>query len=74
MVEELGSEVRKYSCLHFGKPYEAYPPDDWRHVATIAEDDFSDCQMIIYTCESCGEENTLFWGAPANLVVDKKQA
>jgi rubredoxin len=54
--------VKRFSCLKCGTPYDAYPPDDRHNIATVNEKDYEDHIKVDYRCEKCGNINTIYWG------------
>lgn len=55
-------KARKFSCLHCGTPFEAYPPDDRHTRATRNKKDYEDHIKVDYKCKDCGKFNTIYWG------------
>jgi DNA-directed RNA polymerase subunit RPC12/RpoP len=64
MVRE---EVKKYSCLNCGTPFDAYPPDDLHRWASRDPNHYKDNIKVTYLCKECKNENVIYWGyvAPA---------
>jgi len=61
-VEAMMMCKKTFSCTNCGTPFDAYPPDDVRTVATRSQDDYKDNIRIDYRCEKCKSVNQIYWG------------
>jgi hypothetical protein len=59
------SKAKKFSCVHCGTPFEAYPPDDEYPVASSEKPEASELAGIviekIHDCKNCLQPTTLYW-------------
>ncbi len=55
-------EVKKYSCLHCGNPFDAYPPDSRHTWASRDSNHYEHSIKVTYICEKCKNENIIYWG------------
>lgn len=53
---------KKFSCLHCGSTFIAYPPDDYHQIASIKENEVGDPIKVEYRCKDCNKTNVLYWG------------
>ena len=54
-------EVKKYSCLKCGTPFDAYPPDDHHTFASRDPNQYKDNIKVTYICKECKNENVIYW-------------
>lgn len=55
------TSIKKYSCIHCGSPFDAYPPDDIHVIATRDEIKSKDVIKVDHKCVNCNELNTIYW-------------
>jgi hypothetical protein len=62
---------RKFSCIHCGEPYEAYPPDGFHLLASLKQEDVNDPIKMTFICRAkgCGKENIIYWGKIRPIVL-----
>ena len=55
------SKGKTFSCPECGKPFTAYPPDDFHPIASLNKEDLEDPVERKYKCV-CGNTHILYWG------------
>jgi hypothetical protein len=56
------NDTQKFGCIHCGKPFEAFQPDNYHYVASRKSEDVEDPMEMKYNCDHCHENNILYWG------------